>query len=764
MFCILNLYLCRNCCRLKKIYKVIYCTIMYQNSSKKRVIIVSNRLPVNVSRIEGNIKIKQSVGGLTTGVGALFKSMKNSIWIGWPGISSEKAGAAEADIVSELAKSKYKPVFLKKISIDNFYYGFCNRTIWPLFHYFARYTEYSERQFESFRRVNELFAEAVFSIADKNDVIWIHDYHLMLLPSLIRKKWPEASIGFFLHIPFPAYEIFRLLPQRREILKGILGADLIGFHTYDYVNHFLDSVRRILGLENRLGQLLVENRLIKIDSYPMGIDYDLFNNTAKKPVVKKEAGKIKKRLEGCKIILSIDRLDYTKGIPERLRCYELFMERYPEYREKVILIMIVVPSRVQLKYYQLMKSDIEKYVGKINGKYGTLKWVPIHYLYRSIPFNMLVALYNIADVALVTPLRDGMNLVAKEYIASKTDDTGVLICSETAGVSKEAGESLIVNPNDINDVADAIKNAFVMSEKDKKNAIDVMKRRLKRFDIYRWGSEFMNDLSEIKRYQSHMRAKQMTDLVKTQLIKRYSSSDTALLLLDYDGTLVQLKEKPDQASPDDELMTLLKDLISLKGNTVVVVSGRDRNTLEKWFGALNIQMIAEHGAFIKNDGIWEKDPRLDNSWKKEVLPLLEQYVDRTTGSFIEEKEFSLAWHYRMTDVKLGNIRARELKGALFNLAGNLGISAISGNKVVEIKYNFVNKGNASFRFIEKKRWDFIMAAGDDVTDEDLFSVLPDDSCSIKIGYDATKAVYRIGSYEGFRDFLKEMVESRKLQM
>ncbi len=733
---------------------------MYLNHVKKKVIIVSNRLPVSVAKIKESIKIRQSAGGLTTGVGALFKSMENSVWIGWPGISSEKAGSSKAEIVAELAKLRYRPVFLKKNAVENFYYGFCNRTIWPLFHYFTRYTEYNRKQYESFCKVNELFAETVFEIADKDDIIWVHDYHLMLLPALIKKRWANATVGFFLHIPFPAYEIFRLLPQRREILEGILGADLIGFHTYDYANYFLDAVRRITGLENRLGQLLVKNRVAKVDSYPMGIDYELFNGTAKKSAIKNEIEKIRKRTEGLKIILSIDRLDYTKGIPERLQCYELFLEKYPEFREKVVLIMIVVPSRVQLKYYQLMKNDIEKYVGRINGKYGTLRWNPIHYLYRSIPFNLLVALYNIADVALVTPLRDGMNLVAKEYIASKTNNTGVLICSETAGASKETGESLIVNPNNINEVADAIKKALILDEEDKKEPIGIIKKRLKRFNIYRWGDEFLNDLNEVKRYQSYMRAKRITDIAKAKLIKEYSLSEKALLLLDYDGTLVQLKEKPYLATPDKELIILLKSLTNQEDNTVVIVSGRDKNTLENWFGKLNVCLIAEHGAFVKEKGEWEKDPRIDDSWKQEVLPVLERYADRTAGSFIEEKEFSLAWHYRLSDSKLGSLRARELKSALYSLVGNLGLSTISGNKVVEIKYSFVNKGSAALRFIENKNWDFILAVGDDATDEDLFDALPEQAYSIKIGYDATKAVYSLESYREFRQLLEELSKAK----
>ncbi len=727
----------------------------------KRIIIVSNRLPVTVTKRKNGLSFNPSVGGLSTGLSSFYKSYNNVTWIGWPGIFSERLNENERKIMETRLNREFSchPVLLTQKDVDLYYNGFCNKTIWPLFHYFLQYTTFDKKLWYAYQQVNGIFCEKLFEIANADDIIWIHDYHLMLLPKLIREKLPDAMIGFFLHIPFPSFEIFRVLPWRREILEGLSGADLIGFHTYSYVKHFLESVRRILGYEHAYGEITIDNRVIKVDSFPMGIDYEKFANAASDPKVKKEIDKVCKTLGDYRIVLSIDRLDYTKGIPQRLEAFDLFLEKYPEFKEKVIFIIVAVPSRTKVEHYRLLKKEVDELIGKINGKHGTLGWTPIRYIYRFLPFHRLAALYNIADIALVTPQRDGMNLIAKEFIASKSDSKGVLILSEMAGAAEEMGEAIIVNPNNRETIADALREALLMTEEEQIERNKAMQRRLKRYNVKRWAMDFVETLIHIKKLQQDLRTKRLTDEIKTQLLNDYSKSNTRLIFLDYDGTLVHFMEKPEKAKPSEELMELLSSLAHQVKNEVVIISGRERETLDRWFGDLNIGLVAEHGAWIKErGGEWEIIEPLEDTWKKEILPILELYVDRTPGSFIEEKEFSLVWHYRNCDAELADVRVKELKDVLLNLTANLNIGIMEGNKVIEIKNTNINKGRAVLKWISKKQWDFILAIGDDMTDEDVFGVLPDTAYSIKVGLGLTRARFYIESVEKVRGLLKSMCQ------
>ncbi len=713
-------------------------------------LIVSNRLPVSVTKKEGILQFQPSAGGLATGLGSFYKSYQ-SLWVGWPGIALGKMEREKEEIEKRFLAENCYPVFLSQYDVENYYYGFCNKTLWPLFHYFTQYTAYSKRLREAYKRVNETFCEAVVKVAKPNDIIWVHDYHLMLLPRLIREKLPDATIGFFLHTPFPSFEVFQLLPGRKEILNGLLGADLIGFHIYDYVLHFLASVRHLLGYEHSFGQITANGRIVRVDAFPMGIDYERFTNAVHYREAQREINKIHKRAGETKIILSLDRLDYTKGIPERLEAFDIFLERNPQYKEKVSLILVAVPSRTKVNNYMVLKRQVDELIGRINGKYGTIGWTPVWYIYRSLPFHRLVALYNIADVALVTPLRDGMNLIAKEFMATKKDGKGVLILSEMAGAAKELGEAILVNPNNKEQVAQAIKEALRMSDEEQIERNRVMQKRLQRYNVLGWASDFIGKLLDAKKFQQELSARKLTHQMKGRLISDYSKSNMRLILLDYDGTLIPFFEKPEKAKPDDELLRLLEALSNEPKNEVVIISGRDKGSLEEWFNGLNIGLVAEHGVWIKErKGTWEIIEPLRNDWKEEIRPILEQYVDRTPGALIEEKEFSLVWHYRMTDPELGPVRAMELKDALLYLTVNLNLGVLEGNKVIEIKNTGINKGRAALRWFEKEKWDFVMAIGDDWTDDDVFSVLPESAYSIKVGLGPSRANFNLDSVVDIR--------------
>jgi len=723
----------------------------------QRLLIVSNRLPVSISKKKGNLNYVPSTGGLATGLSSFYQTFE-SLWIGWPGIITHKADEKQM-ITSRLKQDNMCPVFLSRSQIEKYYEGFSNKTIWPLFHYFTQYAIYDNHLWDAYRQVNHIFCDEVLKVARSDDIIWIHDYQLMLLPGLIREQLPDTTIGFFLHIPFPSYEMFRTLPWRNDILNGVLGADLIGFHTYDYVRHFLSSLTRLLGLDNTLGKMLFEDRMIKIDSFPMGIDYQKFADGVKEISVINEIKKVQQQVHNQIVILSIDRLDYSKAITQRLKAYDLFLKENPQYRKKVILILVAVPSRSKVEHYRKLKEEVDELVGCINGEYGTIGWTPIGYLYRSLQFPTLSALYNLADIAMVTPFRDGMNLIAKEYLASKTDGSGVLILSEMAGASEELGEAIPINPNDIESIKRALEQAITMPEAEQIRRNREMQAKLKRYNVNRWAEDFIGSLLEMKQDQHKIVAKKMNAQTRSKLVADYHQAEKRLIFLDYDGTLVGFNKVPAKAIPDSELLTKIQAFTSSPKNEVVIISGRDKTTLDGWFGELNVSLAAEHGAWLRfKNSPWRTIEILDQAWKKDIYPILEWYVDRTPGALIEQKEFSLAWHYRKADPGLGELRARQLLDMLLYLTANLDLQVLEGSKVIEVKNLGINKGKAAQQWIAMDKWDFILAIGDDWTDEDLFKVIPPTGYSIKVGFASTTAKYNIKSVTEVRQLLNEFIE------
>lgn len=724
-----------------------------------RIIIVSNRLPVTVKREKDKLSYHQSVGGLATGMSSFHKDYQ-CLWVGWPGLAREQInGDEKEELIEKLDQSGNYPVFLSQSHIEKYYNGYCNKTIWPLFHCFNQFTEYQNNLWEAYRHVNQIFCQTILDIVEPNDTIWVHDYHLMLLPNMLRKRRPDLTIGFFLHIPFPPTEIFRLLPWRREILEGLMGADLIGFHTYDYVRNFLDSILRLRGYENSLGYINYQNRMIKVDSFPMGIDYERFNNSSEQKQTALEIQKMKKNTKNYKIIISVDRLDYTKGILERLDAYATFLEDNPEYWEKVIMILVAVPSRTSVTQYQQLKQRIDEMIGYINGKFGKLSWSPISYLYRSLPFHELTALYYLADIALITPIKDGMNLIAKEYIATKKNANGVIILSEMAGAGNEMGEALIVNPNNRTQISWALKYALNMEEKEQQRRISGMQKRLKEYDVKKWAEDFKENLIKLKNEQKNLTAKYLSPKSRLRIIKRYKQSNQRLFLIDYDGTLIPDHFRFKQGKPSKDVIETINLLTKDKKNKVVIVSGREKDFLDKWFKDTKVDFIAEHGACLrKNSNEWESLEPHRKEWKNQIKPILELYTNRTPGSFIQEKQYSLIWHYLKTDPNFGRTRAMELVDSLTHLTSNLNLEINHGEKVIEIKPAGINKGLTAYQWISEKDWDFILAIGDDWSDEVTFSYLPDTAYSIKVGQGISGSKFNIRSSTEVRALLKELAK------
>ncbi len=735
-----------------------------------RLLVVSNRLPISAVEKEGRLRFQQSVGGLVSGLSAYLDSLKSSsftsseyIWVGWPGITiNNKAKQKSAE--RALSELQAYPVFLSERVMEKFYHGFCNKTIWPLFHYFPSYAVYDPDYWTNYKDVNEIFCNAVMETIKPDDVVWIHDYHLMLLPKLLKEKMPDVPIGFFLHIPFPSYEIFRLLPKnwRIDILNGILGADLIGFHTHDYTQYFLSCVLRILGYEHDLGKMVIGERIVKVDTFPMGIDFRRFYGAANSPEIQKDRNRLKEMFADSKVILSIDRLDYTKGIINRLQSFELFLEKNPQWHRKVNLILVVVPSRIGVEHYEQMKNRIDELVGRINGQFSSIGWTPIWYKYKFLSFHPLVALYTVSDIALITPLRDGMNLIAKEYIATRTDKTGVLILSEMAGASKELGEAITINPNNIEEIVEAIKEALEMPQGEQIRRNQVMQNRLQNYDVIRWAEDFIQRLLSIRKEQERFNVKLLNASIKKQIIKDFTQSKRRLIFLDYDGTLVPLAKHPEMARPDGEVLKLLRCIAQKPETDIVLMSERNKNTLQNWFGILNIGLVAENGVWIKErNGDWQLIKPLTAEWMSQLLPILKMYEDRLPGSFVEEREFSIVWHYRSSDPELASVRVKELIDDLIHFTANIDVQILQGSKVVEIRNAGVNKATAGMYFLSRGNFDFILAVGDDWTDEDLFRILPQTAYSIKIGIAPSYAKFNLRNYIEVRKSIEE-IAGRKI--
>lgn len=728
-----------------------------------KTIIVSNRLPVKIVKNGDGYQLSSSEGGLATGLGSIYKQ-GNNVWIGWPGVELTEEDDKHK-VTAELKELSLMPVFLSQQEISEYYEGFSNDVLWPVFHYYAStYASYKQSNWDFYREVNQKFCNAILKVAKPRDTIWIHDYQLLLLPAMVRQAMPDVSIGFFLHIPFPSHEMFRLIPWRCELLEGMLGADLLGFHTFDDVRHFVSTVTRILPVVSSANVITYNDRSIVAESFPMGIDEKKYASLPQSAEVIEQVKQIKETFKDTKLILSIDRLDYSKGILQRLEAFELLLRLHPEYIGQINLYMIVVPSRDTVPQYMQLHDQIDKKAGSINALYRTMDWSPVHYYYRSFPIETLSALYYSADVCLVTPMRDGMNLVSKEYVASRINNDGVLILSEMAGASKELIDAIIVNPNNIGEICRAIIKAIKMPIGEQQERMQQMRQNVSKFNIAHWVKIFMERLAEVKQLQRSMQTRHVSGATGQSIINRYAKTKKRIIFLDYDGTLVDFKSNISQAEPDKGLYELLNLLTEDPANQVVLISGRKHENLSEWFGKENIYLIAEHGAWFKQQGAgWHKISGLSDNWKQDIQPILDTYVDRTPGSFIEEKTYSLVWHYRKAPKGLGEMRASELANNLKYQASDKGLQLLPGDKVLEIKNMEVSKGKAALSLTENKEYDFIIALGDDYTDEDVFKALPDSAITIKVGENISVAKFYLRNPAEVRRFLFSLTESTVMQ-
>ena len=723
-----------------------------------KLLIIANRLPLKVARKQDNqFEFSRSEGGLTTGLDSLETDLEKH-WVGWPGAVMESA-EEELQVTQHLEEFNFHPVFLTQEQLRLHYEGFSNSTLWPLCHYFNVYTEHDSEYWRGYSEVNRLFCEVALPFIEEGDIVWVQDYQLMLLPKMLRQEGPQnINIGYFHHIPFPTYELFRVLPQRAELVSGLLGADLIGFHTHDYMRHFVSACERILDLRFVLDHVTLNDRIAYADVFPMGINYSLYNESPLQPEIQHIARKMKDHYGNNKLILSVDRLDYSKGILHRLKGFRRFLELHPEYHGSVSLVMIIVPSRDTVDSYSELKNKIDETIGAINGEYSLLNWIPVHYFYHGFPFSELVAMYHIADVALVTPLRDGMNLVAKEYVAARRDNPGVLILSEMAGAAIELSDALIINPYDVEQVAATIQEALEMPEDEQLRRMDLLQRKVAKRTVNIWAQNFISQLLTIRRNNENSNSETIDNAVLNNIQVAYTSASRRLIILDYDGTLMGFKRRPEDAFPTEVLRLLLAALAADPCNKVVISSGRDHKTLESWLGDLPLSMAAEHGAYYKEKGSWVRNIPDEKPWNDEISTILQEFTERTPKSMVEEKETTLVWHYRNVDAWLATLREQQLVETLIEPCSRQGLQIMRGNKIVEIKSPNHTKGSEARRLVALDSYDFVMAMGDDTTDEDMFRALPDTAFTIKVGRMSQVARFNLSSQTKVLPFLRVLMK------
>lgn len=725
------------------------------------LIVVSNRLPVTLRHRPEGLSCSESVGGLAMGMRSVRGGDRGK-WIGWPGpthhLSSEQV--AEADRL--LAEQGCTPVHLTGSEVRGFYQGFSNSVIWPLFHYQIQRLPLHPREWSTYDNVNRRFAERIAECWSPGDEVWIHDYHLFRVPLHLRELCPAAPIGLFLHIPFPAFEIFRTLPARRLVLEGMLGADLIGFHTESYADHFTNSVQRLLELPLLDQQYFdCSGRRAAVGVFPMGVEVTRFEAAAGGGMFG-PLHPAASSVTPVKLLVGIDRLDYTKGIPRRLRAFQQLLQQHPELHEKVSLLQVAVPSRTGVRAYDRFRKQVDALVGRINGMYGTAGWTPIQYLYRRFSQADLIGLYRRADVLVVTPVRDGMNLVAKEFVASRVDGDGVLLLSEFAGAASELTEAVSVNPYDIDETAAAYYQALTMQRSERRARMRALRIRVRSTPVDRWAASFLATLRAVRPVTPPVSHEPSPPNLVASALARLAAAPALLLLLDYDGTLRSFTGTPGEASPDRDLLQLLGQLAERRGTEVHVVSGRSRLDLETWFGNLPIGLHAEHGS-------WSRDPSGDN-WVgnqslhpvpyDELLGVLKRHASATTGAVIERKSAGLAWHYRLACPAAGPRNADALIEEVSRNFPKEHVDVLRGKQVVEFRPNGINKGLVVTRLLDRMDQPVLTAAiGDDNTDEEMFAVLPPNGLSVCVGTQTSNAQLRLPDVASCREFLRGLMDS-----
>ncbi|EIE88419.1 hypothetical protein G6F55_007210 [Rhizopus delemar] len=749
------------------------------NKPKGRIIHVTHQIPFEICQQEDEwtFKPRHEHAAMYAGIASLSDEWE-TVCIGWTGqiYKETKMGRFEMDHLNDQERhslrsrlereNKCVPLFLKGECVAGHYHGYCKTLLWPLFNYIvwndATDGRIEKAQWNYYEAVNQSYADLAVAQYREGDTIWIHDYHLLLVPNMICKKLPKARIGLFVHSPFPSSEIFRCLPKRQEILKGMLAADLVGFQTYANARHFISTSTRVLGYEASPEGVEYDGHFCHVGTFPIGIDVEAVDRIRKSAEVIPKIDALSGLYSDQKILVGRDKLDLVQGVLQKLAAFEQFLLDYPRWQNKVVLIQVTdSPNSADTIKNEHKVSEM---VAHINGTYGSLDYTPVHHYYHQIQVDDYYALLSSADAALITSIRDGMNTTSLEYVMCQQEKHGPLIVSELTGTAGSMSSALLVNPWDYSGVAKAIHDALVMSEEEKQARHKQLLAHVKSNTTSFWARSFLKMLIRtcLLSEQSKNTPRLPLDYLKT----RYQQSSQRLLCFDYDGTLTPIQKTPMAAIPPKQMLEYLEKLCKDPQNEVWIISGRDENALTHWLGHIqDLGLSAEHGSFMRHPGSqkWiNLTEHVDMSWKNDVLEIFTYYTERTTGSFIEHKRCAITWHYRLADPEYGAFQAKECQNHLEQaILSKLPVEVLVGKKNLEVRPTMVNKGEILKRLLNGRRFDFVMCCGDDRTDEDMFKTLKKasdlhDKFSVMIGPEdrQTQAAWYLPTVQDVMDSLQ----------
>ncbi|XP_022755378.1 probable alpha,alpha-trehalose-phosphate synthase [UDP-forming] 11 [Durio zibethinus] len=742
-----------------------------QTMSQKRVIIVSNQLPLRASRdsVSNEWRFEFDENNL---LAELKDAFPPDTEVRYVGTLKADVDAADQDEVAQVLHEKFscETIFLPEDMQSKFYHGFCKHYLWPLFHYMMPTTgsggvRFDRSQWQAYVSANKIFADKVLEVTDGDDEdedhVWVHDYHLMALPTFLRRRSHRVKLGFFLHSPFPSSDVYKILPVRDDVLRALLNCDLIGFHNFDYARHFLSSCRRILGLhyESNRGHIALDyyGRTVSIKILPAGIHMGRLEYVMSEESTVRKAKELKEKYEGKIMMVGVDDLDLFKGIPQKFSAMGELLETNQELRAKVVLVQITNPARSSGRDVQEVLDEANSIAKEVNEKYGEPGYEPIVFIKGPVTTQEKLAYYAIAEYCVVTPVRDGMNLVPYKYTVCRqgcpvldkalgVDENSppknsVIIVSEFIGCSPSLSGAIRVNPWNISEMANAMYSAIDLPETEKHLRHEKHYKYISSHDVAYWARSFDQDLERACTDHYHRRywriglglafrlvalEPNFRRLLGDTLNSAYKRTNSRLILLDYDGTMMPPASV--NKGPSDEVISVLNQLCDDPKNIVFIVSGRDRDTLSKWFSSCEkLGIAAEHGCFTRwtRDSPWETYRLMDLSWKEVVEPIMQHYMEATDGSCIENKESAVVWHHQDADPDFGLFQAKELHDHLENVLANEPVVVKRGQQIVEVKPQGPSKGIVVDNLISTMRSrgkspDFLLCIGDDRSDEDMF--------------------------------------------
>ncbi|GGR22882.1 MULTISPECIES: bifunctional alpha,alpha-trehalose-phosphate synthase (UDP-forming)/trehalose-phosphatase [Agromyces] len=720
------------------------------------MIVVSNRLPVDyVESADGTPGWRSSPGGLVTALEPVMRA-EDGAWIGWAGVADREFEPFAHDGIEII------PVPLTADELEDYYEGFSNDTLWPLYHDVIAPPSFHREWWDAYVRVNRRFADAAIEAAAEGAVVWVHDYQLQLVPKMLREARPDLVIGFFNHIPFPAYGIYSQLPWRRQVIEGLLGADVVGFQRAADAGNFTRAVRRLFGYATRGSIIEVpeedgELRRVVARHFPISIDAAGFEEIARRPEVQERAAEIRRNLGDPEtIMLGVDRLDYTKGIRHRMKAFGELLRDGRLSVEDATLVQVASPSRERVETYRQLRDEIELMVGRLNGDHGELGHPAISYLHHGYPREEMVALYLAADVMLVTALRDGMNLVAKEYVACRFDDDGVLLLSEFTGASDELRQAVLVNPHDIEGLKDAMIAAVEMPKGERARRMRALRRRVQSNDVANWSATFLEALTGAGKIPAGV-----SDSLSAA-VSRLAGTERLLVALDFDGTLAPLVDRPEDARASARARAAVERLIASDDTRVAFVSGRSLESLREVADPPEgVLLSGSHGVELQLDdgGVTIELRDVEHARLARLTELLEDAASEADGAWVEHKPAGLALHTRRLPVTVG---AALQHSARERIEDELpGITVRSGKAVIEFAVRSSDKGESLTRVRQYLGSTAVLYVGDDVTDEDAFAVLDVDDVGVKVGQGKSLAGHRVRGTEDVALLLETLADARE---